>query len=314
MDPAHASPSSQVLKMSNTAQYTISELAHYSGVKPHTIRIWEKRFNLLSPTRSCTNIRGYGYEELRKLINIHTLLQSGWKISRIVGLTVEDIESEVKSLMLGKIESPKTDFLINGLMVHMLNYDEARFTEVLQHSIDRFGIKKTILQIVYPFLKRIGVLWQVNDISPAQEHFASAIIRRKLLNAIDAMPVIPKGIPSFILCLPSEEFHELPLLLAHYILLEKNIHTLYLGASVPAEMIAQAALQSNATHVFTLFMSSSPMEKLKEYLQIIHTGAPGLTLYFSGCPEMCKKPLLNDSVRHIADIEEFESLVRSLAH
>ena len=86
MDPAHASPSSQVLKMSNTAQYTISELAHYSGVKPHTIRIWEKRFNLLSPTRSCTNIRGYGYEELRKLINIHTLLQSGWKISRIVGV------------------------------------------------------------------------------------------------------------------------------------------------------------------------------------------------------------------------------------
>lgn len=301
--------------MADQAQYTISDLAHYSGIKPHTIRIWEKRFNLLTPSRSCTNIRGYGCDELKKLININTLLQAGWKISKIVGLNSVALDTEVRQLMMGKIDCPHTDFLINGLMVHMLKFDEAKFIEVLQHAFDRFGVKDTILQIVYPFLKRIGVLWQVNDISPAQEHFASAIIRRKLLQAIDQMPIITHvgSTPAFVLCLPSEEFHELPLLLAHYILLERKISTLYLGASVPPEVAAQSALQSGATHLFTLFMSASPMDKLSGYLSTIHSMAPHLQLLFSGCPEMCKKPILNGAARHLSNIEDFEIEVQKIS-
>jgi MerR family transcriptional regulator, light-induced transcriptional regulator len=300
--------------MADQSQYTISDLAYYSGIKPHTIRIWEKRFNLLCPSRSGTNIRGYGCNELKKLININTLLQSGWKISKAVNLNDIELDTEVRQLIMGKIDCPNTDFLINGLLVHMLKFDEVKFVEVLQNAFDRFGVKDTILQIVYPFLKRIGVLWQVNDISPAQEHFASAIIRRKLLRAIDAMPPVSRtdGKPSFILCLPTEEFHELPLLLAHYILLEHKVPVLYLGASVPPEMAAQSALLSGSTHLFTLFMSASPMDKLKSYLTVIHDHAPDLKLLFSGCPEMCKKPILNGAAGHVSNIEEFEEVIIGL--
>ncbi len=301
-----------VLNRSEITQYSISDLAHYSGIKSHTIRIWEKRYNLLCPQRSGTNIRGYTSDELRKLLNINSLLQAGWKISKISELSTEQIDSQVRAILNQQLIHQNSDFLIYELMVHMLNFDEIRFTAIFQQAVEHFGLKKTILEIIYPFLKKIGTLWQVNDISPAQEHFASAIIRRKLLCKIDEMPRPTDSKPSFILCLPPEEYHELPLLFAHYLLLEKNIVTYYLGSSVPADMAALSAKQTGATHLFTLFMSSSPMEKLKGYLQTIHEQAPHLSILFSGCPEMCKRPLLNDSIHHLQSIDDFESVLKSL--
>jgi len=298
--------------MSVNARYTISELSHYTGIKPHTIRAWEKRYNLLAPSRSCTNIRGYDGCQLRKLLNINSLLNSGWKISRISQLKSEELDSEVRMIMdQGAVEN-KIDFLINGLMVHMLNFDEPRFSEIFTQAVDHYGVKSAILQIVYPFLKRIGVLWQIEDISPSQEHFASAIIRRKILTEIDKMPVNTKSNHTVVLCLPSDEFHELPLLLAHYILLENQINTIYLGSSVPPEMAAITAQQTHASHLFTLFMSSAPMENLKGYLHSIHELAPDLKIYFSGCPEMCKKPITNRQITYLTGIEEFEALVGTL--
>lgn len=299
--------------MSELAQYSISDLAHYTGIKSHTIRIWEKRYNLLNPQRSCTNIRGYSGEELRKLLNINTLLQTGWKISKISTLTTEQLDTQVRQVLTGSLDTQKSDCLINGLMVHMLNFDEVRFVEVFDQANHLFGLKKTILEIIYPFLKKVGVLWQVNDLSPSQEHFASAIIRRKILLEIDILTKANNSKYSFILCLPPEDFHELPLLLAHYILLENKITTYYLGSSVSPDMAAQAAHITGATHLFTLFMSSSPMEKLKDYMQSIHQKVPNLNILFSGCPEMCKKPLLNQAVRHLKSIDEFETIVESLA-
>lgn len=295
--------------MSVNARYTISDLSHYTGIKPHTIRAWEKRYNLLAPSRSCTNIRGYDGCQLRKLLNINSLLGAGWKISRISQLKPEEMDSEVRMVMDLGVGGNKIDFLINGLMVHMLNYDEKRFSEVLSQAIENYGVKNSILQIVYPFLKRIGLLWQVEDISPSQEHFASAIIRRKILAEIDRMPVDTHSPHTVVLCLPPNEYHELPLLLAHYILLENKINTIYLGCSVPPEMAACTAHQTHASHLFTLFMSSSPMENLKGYLHAIHELVPDLKIYFSGCPQMCKKPITNRQIVYLHGLEEFETTV-----
>lgn len=298
--------------MSVNSRYTISELSHYTGIKPHTIRTWEKRYNLLAPSRSCTNIRGYDGCQLRKLLNINSLLNSGWKISRISQLRSDEIDSEVRMITDQVAKGSKIDFLINSLMVHMLNFDEKRFSEIFTQAVEQFGFKKTILELIYPFMKRIGVLWQIDKISPSQEHFASAIIRRKILAEIDRMPINTKSNHTVILCLPSDEFHELPLLMAHYILLENQINTVYLGSSVPPEMAACTANQTKASHLFTLFMSSAPMENLKGYLHSIHEMVPDLKIYFSGCPHMCKKPITNSQIINLSGIEEFEVLVKSL--
>lgn len=298
--------------MSVNARYTISDLSYYTGIKPHTIRVWEKRYNLLAPSRSCTNIRGYDGCQLRKLLNINSLISAGWKISRISQLKPGEIDTEVRMIMDHGEGGHKADFLINGLMVHMLNFDEKRFSEVFNQATEHYGLKKTILEIVYPFLKRVGVLWQIEDISPSQEHFASAIIRRKILAEIDKMPVNFQSGQTIVLCLPPDEFHELPLLLAHYILLENQINTIYLGSSVPPEMAASTAQQTKATYLFTLFMSSAPMENLKGYLHSIHELVPEVKIYFSGCPMMCKKPITNQNIVYLHGIEEFEAMAASL--
>ncbi len=298
--------------MSVNARYTISDLSYYTGIKPHTIRAWEKRYNLLAPSRSCTNIRGYDGCQLRKLLNINSLISAGWKISRISQLKPGEIDTEVRMIMDHGAGGHKADFLINGLMVHMLNFDEKKFSEVFNQATEHYGLKNTILQIVYPFLKRVGLLWQIEDISPSQEHFASAIIRRKILAEIDKMPVNFQSDRTIVLCLPPNEFHELPLLLAHYILLENQINTIYLGSSVPPEIAAYTAHQTKATHLFTLFMSSAPMENLKGYLHAIHELVPEVKIYFSGCPMMCKKPITNQNIVYLDGIEEFEAIAASL--
>lgn len=301
------------LVMTESIQYSISDLSHYTGIKAHTIRTWEKRFNLFCPKRSCTNIRTYDDQELRKLINIQSLIQAGWKISKIVELDDEQLELKVKEFMLAYDQESYPDFLINSLVVHMLGFDELKFSQVLHQVLDQYGVKRTILKVIYPFLKRVGLLWQVNDISPAQEHFASAIIRRKLLMSIDQIDLDFISHATCILCLPPDEFHELPLLLAHYILLENKIKTIYLGSSVPADVAAQAAIKCNASYLFTVFMSNSPMEKLKDYLININEKAPNLQIQFSGCPEICKKPIVNDKISYLSNIEEFELMANSIS-
>jgi DNA-binding transcriptional MerR regulator len=298
--------------MSINAKYSISDLSHYTGIKPHTIRIWEKRYNLLAPKRSCTNIRGYDGCQLRKLLNINTLLHSGWKISRISQLSEVEMDAEVRMVMDRSEGSSKIDFLINGLMVHMLNFDEQRFSQVFTQAVEQYGLKNSIVEIVYPFLKKIGVLWQIDDISPAQEHFASAILRRKILSEIDRMPQADHSKNRIVLCLPPDEFHELPLLLAHYILLEKGVNTVYLGSSVPPEMAAETAKQTKSGFLFTLFMSGAPAEKIRGYLETIHENAPDLKIYFSGSPETCKKSGPNDRIFSLEGIEAFERFAASL--
>jgi MerR family transcriptional regulator, light-induced transcriptional regulator len=296
-----------------SVKYSISDLAHYSGIKPHTIRIWEKRYNLFCPKRSDTNIRTYDNHELRKLINIQSLLQAGWKISKIVELTDNQIDITVKEINLSKEQENCPDFLVNSLIVHMLAFDEIKFSEIIDQVLDQYGIRKTIRQVIYPFLKRVGLLWQVNDITPAQEHFASAIIRRKLLVAIDKKEKPSQSAHRFILCLPSEEHHELPLFLAHYILLDHGIQTIYLGASVPAQTAALAGAKCKTSHLFTLFMANSPLEKMRDYLGRVKKFAPELQIHFSGNPELCQ-PLQSESTFHyIPSIEQFDDFIKALS-
>lgn len=300
--------------MAESVQYSISDLAQYSGIKAPTIRMWEKRYNLFNPKRSCTNIRTYDNEELRKLINVQTLLQAGWKISKVVELDDNALDLEVKELMLLKEKTSCPEYLVNSMMVHMLSFDEVKFSKIIDQVTDQYGIKETVHKVIYPFLKKVGLLWQVNDISPAQEHFASAIIRRKMLSAIDKLKpeTCESSKSTFILCLPPDEYHELPLMLSHYILMEQNIKTIYLGSSVPASVASTAAAKSKATHLFTVFLSNSPMEKLKDYLMEINQAVPDLSIYFSGCPAICQKTLINERIHHLDSIESFEAMVLNL--
>ena len=165
------------------AQYSIRDLEKLTGIKAHTIRIWEKRYNAVEPKRTKTNIRYYSDDDLKKLLNISILHRHGVKISKIMQKTDEELGHAIEEICETHNE---TESQIEGLVVAMIELDESKFEKLFTNSIIRFGFEKTLLNIIYPFLEKVGILWQVGNIYPAQEHFISNLIRQKLSGAIDS--------------------------------------------------------------------------------------------------------------------------------
>lgn len=211
-------------------KYSIKELEQLSGIKAHTIRIWEKRHRLVEPKRTPTNIRYYSDDDLKKIINVSLLNTHGVKISKIVDLSIDEINQRVAELSEAK---NSIEIYIDQLVLAMIDMEEEQFEKVLSNLILRFGFESTIIEIVYPFLEKIGVLWLTDNISPAQEHFISHLIRQKLIVAIDSIPLAPKTSKRILLYLPENELHELGLLFYHYICKKEGFRTYYLGQSVP---------------------------------------------------------------------------------
>ncbi|HEV7620657.1 MAG TPA: MerR family transcriptional regulator, partial [Flavisolibacter sp.] len=214
--------------------FSIKELESLSGIKAHTIRIWEQRYNFLKPDRTETNIRSYNNDELKTLLTVALLNKYGYKISRIDEMI--PAQRAVAVLKLPR-EDAFNESLVNELIGFMVDMDSIKFEELLDGHIILNGIEKTIKEIIFFFLDRVGILWQTNHIMPVQEHIVSNIIRQKLVSAIEILPFISKQSPLFILFLPENEHHELGLLFVYYLLRSKNISVIYLGANVPIKDI-----------------------------------------------------------------------------
>ena len=192
------------------AQYSIKEVETLSGVKAHTLRIWEQRYHLLTPERTDTNIRFYSDEQLRMLLNIATLNRNGMKISKIAGLEKGALNQEV----LKVFESAnQPDNLLDSLIHSMLDFDERRFEKTLSDAILKIGFDDAFVKLLFPFLIRTGILWATGAVRIVQEHFITNLIRRKIYVAIDSVFVEPnKQSKKFILFLPEGETHDLLLL------------------------------------------------------------------------------------------------------
>ncbi len=213
------------------AVYSIKELENLSGIKAHTIRIWEKRYNLIEPYRTTTNIRYYTDQELKKILNVAMLNRHGIKISNIARLT----ENELKEEILRVCNSSSTvENTIDSLVITMIDMDEIKFSSVINKAISKHGFTGAFLKVVYPFLEKIGVLWMAGDITPAQEHFVSNLIRHKLISAVESYSQrFNPNAKKFLLFLPEGEWHEIGLLFALYLIKVAGHEVLYLGQSVP---------------------------------------------------------------------------------
>ncbi|MBL7883366.1 MAG: MerR family transcriptional regulator [Bacteroidia bacterium] len=213
------------------AKFSIKDLEALSGIKAHTLRIWEQRYGILKPERTDTNIRYYCNEELKQLLNITLLYNHGFKISKIASLDGKSIVAEVNKIIDAQI-LPSDQ--IDSLIIAMVEFDEKRFEKIISNTILHHGFSHTIEKVIYPFLNKIGVMWQTGSINPAQEHFISNLIRQKLIVAIDGI-VMPEISDSkrFVLFLPDLELHELSLLYISYLLKQRGHHVIYLGQSIP---------------------------------------------------------------------------------
>lgn len=212
--------------------FTIKDLENLSGIKAHTIRIWEQRYGFLKPKRSDTNIRYYCNDELKTVLNIALLNKYGYKISHINKMSETELREKILSLSQAEALQER---IINDLLHHMVDLDVDRFEEVLDGYIRMKGIDRTISQILFPFLEKIGILWMTNHINIAQEHLVTNIIRQKLIVGIEgAVPHIERN-KTALLFLPEGEQHELGILYVYYLLKVRGIKVLYLGANLPVK-------------------------------------------------------------------------------
>ena len=212
--------------------YTIRDLESLTGVKAHTIRIWEQRYHFLKPKRTETNIRYYSSEELKTVLDISLLNKYGFKISHIDRMPAAEVKEKILSLNDARAIQER---MINELVQEMADLDMNRFEKILNDHIAAKGIEKTVIQVIFPFLERTGLLWETGNINAAQEHLVTNIIRQKLIVAIETTVSHVKVDRTFLLFLPEGEHHELGLLFMYYLIKSRGARAIYLGANVPVK-------------------------------------------------------------------------------
>ena len=210
--------------------FTIKDLENLSGIKAHTLRIWEQRYNFLKPSRTFTNIRYYSNEELKKVLNIALLNKYGYKISHIDKMNEAEIRE--KLLSLSQMEAQQ-ERIVNELIKDMVDLNMENFEVTLDKFILARGIERAITQIIFPFMEKIGILWLTNHINPAQEHLVTNIVRQKLIVGIEGTSSAIKLNKTILLFLPEGEYHELGLLFMYYLLKSRGANVIYLGTSIP---------------------------------------------------------------------------------
>ncbi|MCF8388882.1 MAG: MerR family transcriptional regulator, partial [Bacteroidales bacterium] len=237
------------------ASYSIKDLENLTGIKAHTIRMWEKRYELVEPRRTETNIRCYTDEDLKKLLNVSILNRHGIKISKLAHLSNEELGEKIIQLTR---KHSDFDSQIESLVVSMIELDEEKYEKILTTAIIRFGFEDTIFNILYPFFEKVGLLWQAGTINPAQEHFISNLIKQKLMVAIDSISLNKyKGSKTFLLFLPEWELHELGLLVYYYFIKKKGHKVVYLGQAVPENDLFKVADVVRPDVYITSFTSSA---------------------------------------------------------
>lgn len=234
--------------------YQITELGQLTGIKAHTIRIWEKRYKLIEPDRTSTNYRRYSDEQVKKLLNVSTLLAKGYKISKIASLSEKDLHLKILESQSTQQDDVIFTTFINELLSSMIDFNEHAFEKTYSAVINRFGLFEGMLNVFYPFLNKIGLLWSVNDVSPAQEHFASCLIKQKIMASTDGLPFAKNKKKKFLLLLLPGERHDISLLFANYIIRSKGYKTIYLGQDVPYESISLAVKETKPDFILTFFI------------------------------------------------------------
>ena len=251
-------------------EFTIKDLENFSGIKAHTIRIWEKRYQLFEPKRTDSNIRYYDMDSLLKLLNVSLLYNNGLKISKIAVLSKSKIELKVKELVF---KEGFENGALNSFKLAMLNFDESLFNQTYNSLLSQLTFRDIFTKVFMPFMNEIGILWQVNTITPAHEHFITNLIKQKILINIEKLQFIQPNInaKTFVLYLPMNEIHELGLLFLHFELLLHGHHSIYLGQSVPLENLNDLQKIFDPICFVTYLTVEPSKETVVELLQEINT-------------------------------------------
>jgi MerR family transcriptional regulator, light-induced transcriptional regulator len=262
-------------------QFSISDIETLSGIKAHTLRIWEQRYKFLTPGRKESRHRIYSNEDLKSILRISYLYHKGLKISKIAALTEEEIRR--RSL---QPEGHRLDFeiYINQLTEASIDLNQDLFEEIVDQVISQLGYESGVLKVFFPLLNKIGLLWMVDSITPAQEHFASAIILKKMLSAIQTIPrtrYVP-GSPRVLIFTPQGELHEMPILFLQYQLRKRGIAVIQAGKNSSIPVIKDFLEINHCSHIYFHLVTNLIHSPLEQYLLSLSSLFPKHKIYFSG--------------------------------
>ena len=246
-------------------RYTIQDLENLCGIQAHTLRIWEKRYDLLCPLRAGNNVRYYSHKDLQKILNVATLYHHGYKISKIAAMNETALLEAVRK---ESISDTTGDYALHHLKLAMLTFDEPLFNQIVQQLLSQKSFREVFTSVFLPLLIETGLMWQTNTITVAQEHFLSNLLRHKIMNQIGQLNAIPPSSSKkvYVLFLPSGEVHELGLLYSYYELILHGRRTIYLGQSVPMESLLDLRHYFPQIVFITSFTIQPQEENLKTYL------------------------------------------------
>ncbi len=301
--------------------YQIKDLEELSGIKAHTIRVWEQRYKIIQPKRTPTNIRYYNDEDVRLLLNVAYLCKHRYRISKISRMSYEEMVTNILAISR---RGETSEHRVNEMTVAMLEFEVEKFEQLVSTCIAELGFENGMLQIILPFLKKTGMLWLTKSINPANEHFVSNIIRQKIILETEAAhPDYHSGSKKFLLFLPEHETHELMLLFANYLVKTRNHRTVYLGQNIPYKDIKPVVDKTNPDYLLTSFASypssyslasfATPQssENAPGYIQLLAGDFPGKKIFFTGQLVSADTVNFPSNVKKLEDFFELTELLES---
>ena len=291
------------------SSYSIKDLEQVTGIKAHTIRIWEQRYHFLQPSRTETNIRSYSSEELKTILNVSLLNKYGFKISHIDKMSPDQIEEKI--LSLNQLDAIK-ERVVNVLIKEMVSLNMSAFEKQLDIYIGQKGVDKTITEIVFPFLERVGILWMTNHINPAQEHLATNLLRQKIILGIERLPAVSAQNKNVILFMPEGEYHEIGLLFVYFLLKQEGIYVNYLGANVPMRDLVYLTTLKKPNYIFCHLTSPSKVFKLDRFISQIGQVSTTNPVMLSGLFMKDYKGKLPENITVKKSLAEVVQLIQSI--
>jgi methanogenic corrinoid protein MtbC1 len=288
--------------------FTIKDIENLSGIKAHTIRIWEQRYSFLKPQRTDTNIRYYCGDELKNILNVSLLNKYGYKISSICSMSQEEISQKISEI---EDEAMHNEYLINEMIKKMIDLDMHSFEKIIDDHLAKWGMDKSVMQLIIPFMEKVGLLWYSGHIKPVQEHLVNTLIRQKLISCIEGTIAVEKLDKTFLLFLPEGERHEMGLLCIYYLLKTRGAGIIYLGANVPTKDLDYIVSEKKPDFIYTHLTSPAPNFNFERFLKTL-SAIPSASSLVSGAITQDYKKKLPGNVQLQSTLAEVLEYVSNL--
>jgi DNA-binding transcriptional MerR regulator len=290
--------------------FSIKDIERLSGIKAHTLRIWEHRHGLSLCKRKESLHRYYDNDDLKKVLRIAFLYHRGYKISRLATLS----ENQINDLTNGSFGEHHFDIFINQMVEASLDYDQLRFEKTIHNALIHLGFEQSLTKVFYPFMEKIGLLWITNHVIPAQEHFSSYLLQKRIVLAIEQLETVPakEDITVLLFC-PEGEFHEIPLLVIRYLFKKHGINTVYFGANTSFDKLEYYCRYKPATHLCLHFITNFSNKEPEEYLSCLWKKFPEKKIVASG-PVFQETEVSFPGMVILKSLEEFMEIHTKVLH